>query len=352
MIKLLLFLIPIITGITLELFVFPIDFFTFRVWEAIIKDTDNSLIPGYFYPNMQLDKIEQGDLGHHTPYAVNKSVKWITDRFGYRKRNITQPPEILIIGDSNTAGGALSQEELLSEVLEQKLDKIVYPLAPADVSAYSEHPYFQENTPGIVIFQRVERNIPELELVPVQNDEKHHFLLSKIEDTLKYNSRCQKVAILMDRFKKSIMLHKYRKQLRRYVNNLFRKQEILSEPMFFLQGDKFNNDSSEFKLNYAINVIMSYHHYFLKKNIRFIFLPIPDKENIYYYRMQSKKKPVFLFRLILELQKRNIEVIDTQRAFDHYNLTTNNLLFHLDDTHWNANAVNLTADLIVQRINK
>ena len=80
---------------------------------------------------MEITKIEEGDLAHHTRFAIKKKVKWMTDRYGYRKQNTDRKKhEVVIIGDSNIAGSGLTQEEILSEVLEEQLKDSVYPYAP------------------------------------------------------------------------------------------------------------------------------------------------------------------------------------------------------------------------------
>ncbi len=45
----------------------------------------------------------------------------------------------MIVGDSNIAGSSLSQEELLSEILEKNLGQSVYPLASERLRAVFQH---------------------------------------------------------------------------------------------------------------------------------------------------------------------------------------------------------------------
>ena len=63
-----LFLLPFFLALCLELFILPMDFFTFRVWEAIVVRKYRNLFPGHFYPNMEITKIEEGDLA--TTYQI------------------------------------------------------------------------------------------------------------------------------------------------------------------------------------------------------------------------------------------------------------------------------------------
>ena len=113
-----LFLLPFFLALCLELFILPIEFFTFRVWEAIWVRKYGKILHGPFYPNIEITKIEEGDLAAHTRFAIKKKVRWMTDRYGYRKQNTDlQKHEIVIIGESNIAGSNLTQEDILSEVL-------------------------------------------------------------------------------------------------------------------------------------------------------------------------------------------------------------------------------------------
>ena len=108
--KLSVFLGPFLVALALELFVLPIDFFTFRVHEALVVRKFRNILGGKFYPNRNLLKEEEGDLGHHTKYAFKRTVQWFTDSRGYRKKESGQLKyEVVIIGQSETFGASLTQ---------------------------------------------------------------------------------------------------------------------------------------------------------------------------------------------------------------------------------------------------
>src|ERR1051325_9137182 len=118
LLKLGLFLLPLLALFLVELFVLPIDFFTFRCWEALRVDIDGSLgLPGPFYPNRHLIKYEAGDkLGFRDPNRLK--AEWFTDEFGFRNRPCARPPQqfdYVLLGDSNMVGSALDQAETLAE---------------------------------------------------------------------------------------------------------------------------------------------------------------------------------------------------------------------------------------------
>ena len=96
-----LFLLPFVAAVVVEVFVLPVDFFTFRVWGGIEGGLIHRSLPGFWYPRMKVAKVEEGDLAHHTPCALKKANYWETDRYGYRKKdNPLSVPRIVIIGDS------------------------------------------------------------------------------------------------------------------------------------------------------------------------------------------------------------------------------------------------------------
>lgn len=352
--KFVLFLFPFLALIGIELFILPIDIFTFRVWEALVVTKYRKMFPGLLYPNTEIMKIEEGDLAPHTRFAVKKRVKWITDRYGYRRQNSDlEKYKVVIIGESNIAGSSLSQEEILSEVLENQLKVSVYPYAPvAGISSFLRDSRFIENPPSIVVFARIEREILELSsLGPIKK--KNNKLFLKFRRQIQQNRVIQFVAVQLDRLSKRIMLYYFRACLRRAISGpgYLGSGPVSSPygPTFFLQGEKANEDVPKEKLDKAIEIIKSYNDAVKGRGIRFIFLPIPNKENILYEYLQTKR-PVFLERLISELNCRGIETIDTQKAFEEAFRKNQVLLYHTDDTHWNGNGVRLTADLIVKAV--
>jgi hypothetical protein len=349
-----LFLLPFLLAICFELFVLPIDFFTFRVWEAISVRKYEKILPGPFYPNMEITKIEEGDLAAHTRFAIKKKVRWMTDRYGFRKQNTNlQKHQIVIIGESNIAGVLLTQEEILSEVLEDQLKVSVYPYAPVGgINSFLKDERFIENSPDIVIFARIERELMNLDSLKRIKENK---LSSKIKQQILKNRMIQSLAIQLDRVSKMIMLHYFRASLRRSISTPehLGPEPISSQfgPIFFIQGRGANEDVSREKLDKAIQVIRSYNDAVKRRGIRFIFLPIPNKENIFYEHLETRR-PVFLEQLISELKSYGIETIDTQKAFEEAFQKNRVLLYHTDDTHWNGNAVRIAADLLAKVIGK
>jgi len=361
--KSVLFLIPFLAAIGIELFVLPIDFFTFRVWEALVIRKYYNILPGQFYPNMEVTKMEEGDLAHHTKFAYKRKAKWITDRYGYRKQNSNRVKnEVVVIGDSNIAGSGLTQEDILSEVLERKLKVGVYPLSPGGIDTFLWEMRFRNDPPGIVIFASVERFIFYLPPFKISSNEVSTGFKQQIREMwyrfknqMRQNWLIQCIGVNLDRIYKANMLQYMRASLRRIGSphsEAIPSNSVSSKygPVLFFQGADSNKDVPKDQFDKAVQVIKTYDQLVRSKGIHFIFLPIPEKENIYHEGLHTKK-PVFLEQLISKLKNLGIETVDTQTAFDDA-FQKGVLLYDTDGTHWNENAVKIAADLIKDLIEK
>ncbi|HYA90785.1 MAG TPA: hypothetical protein VEK32_04740 [Thermodesulfobacteriota bacterium] len=353
--KVLLFSCPFLFMIGIELFVLPIDFFAFRVWEALLIIKIRSIFPGHFYPCMEVTKLEiSGDLARHTSFAIPKRVKWITDRYGFRKKDAEgMKPQVVIIGDSNIVGIGLTQEEMLSEVLEGQLKVPVYPYAPVgSINTFLKDFRFKEDSPKIVIVSFIERDI--LNMPPPKASRKGETLLAfyKWRDKIEQTRWVQSVGVMLDRLFKMNMLNYVRAKVGNGTLINFCHFPSKFGPMLFVQGEAANKEVPYERIHKAAETIEAYDQILRKRNIRFIFLPIPNKENIYHDFLPDPRRPVFLEQLIQELKKRKIETVDTQKAFEDEYRKKSALLFFLDDSHWNPRGVRLAADRTVKLIER
>jgi hypothetical protein len=350
--KFFVFLSPFVIALSVELFILPIDFFTFRVWEAVLVKHVRHLLPGPFYPNTDLRRIEEGDLAHHTKFAVKKEVEWKTDRWGYRKGNTDRKRhEIVIIGESNIAGSSLTQKDMLSEILEERLGVSVYPLAPVTVSTFFKDQRFTDYPPTIVIFASVERLIPFIEMPKFPRGKRSNGFLSKLGNRARESRWIQSMAVLLDRLCKGNMRNYFRASLRRRVTGaeVFLPQ---GNPLFFFEGKPVVQKITEAQFGKIVQTLTGYDNLLKQRGIRFIFLPIPNKENFSPGQLEMKEKPLFLNKLIGEMKKKGIETIDSQKGFEEAYRRDSALLFHVDDSHWNPKGVHLIADLTIRLIKK
>ncbi len=313
---------------------------TFRVWESII--THNFNLDRPFYVDRTIHKIEEGDLGYRTKYAVKKDVIWHTDEWGYRNNTAFSNYDIVVTGDSNIAGSTLSQNQTFANSLMEISNFSVYSYSPADINNYLSEKRFIDNPPKIIILASIEREISGLPKInPPQN--------------IKNNKKILFIEKTEDFFDQMLKFSFYREFLAKTTGLLFHRDLIVNDKtgMLFFKAALDARTLNLNNFNETISVIKEYNNYFSDKNIRFIFLPIPDKESVYSAQLPEEYKEYrkydnYLPKLITELKKENIEVVDIYIPFTNKN---DFIFYNLDDTHWNYNAVKLTSNIVLEMIN-
>lgn len=342
LIKLTLLVLPFLLWPLIEVFVLPMNFFTFRVWETISVNKMR-ILSGPFYPNMHIKMEEEGELAPRTKYAEKRLVEWYTDEWGYRNRDTKS--DIILIGDSNITGVKLTQEETIAEVLEDKTGKEVYSFAPATVNRFLATERLHEDPPKVVIVGSIERRIPELPAVGANgfNSKLRNFSGEIIHASPFLNF----LAVNTDRITKLASYQYTMGQINRQFGN---KSYYNFNGEFFLEGEYANREFTDEEIQHFADVIEGYKKALEERGYQFMFLPIPNKENIYYELLPSKKKPSMLQRLLVELDKRNVVYIDTQTPFEHLYNEKGIELYPVDDAHWNKVAVETAAELVARRL--
>lgn len=154
-----LLLLPFLLLLLAELFVLPIDFFTFRVWEAALATPYR--YPGPYYPNLYVKKNkEYGD--HYRegdPAKVQaKPVEWFTDGYGWRNRPEVEKQDkydAVILGDSNIVGSFLDQKDALAEVMGARSNKIAYSYSYGSdhISLYFSDPRMKKKSGALLVVE-------------------------------------------------------------------------------------------------------------------------------------------------------------------------------------------------------
>jgi len=338
---------PFVISFAVELYILPIDFFTLRPWETLtVKSL--KVMNGPFYPNQEVKQIATGEIAPHSPYAVPKPEYWVTDKYGYRNRNINNSPEVVLIGDSFVAGATLSQENILSEALKRRINQEVYSFAAATpdiLSKFLLNKRFQKTPPKTIVFCRSERwvyNSPSIHDQSIKD-----VWQAKIGHVVNDNLALANLVVTLDRIAKWPMYHYFRAKLDRH----FKKPEFnLYQGELFLYGESVNNEVPEKEIKRIGNIIEEYSNVLKEKGIRFIFMPVPNKENIYYQLLPSQQRANFLPRLFADLEARGVEVINLQEPFKHAYYNQKLLLYPKDDNHWNKNGVNIAANLLYNKL--
>jgi len=268
-------------------------------------------------------------------------VEWYTDPYGYRNRDTKN--DVLLIGDSNVTGAKLSQEETLAEVLERQLGRDVYSFAPATINRFLATDRFAENPPELVIVSSIERRIPEL---PAVGD---NSLGSRIRNltgnAISASPFLTSVTVAADRISK---LGLYRRTLAELDRAAGRKEYISYHNEFFMEGEEANREYPEEELDRIADVLEGYRDALQERGMHFVFLPIPNKENIYYQLLPNQKEATFLPQLLRRLEERGVAYVDLQPAFRELYEQQQVQLYPVDDAHWNEVAVQVAAQLLTR----
>jgi hypothetical protein len=327
----------------LELFALPIESFTFRSWEALVVRRLYFALPGPFYPDRTVDMIEEGDLAPHTPLAVKKHVVFTTDSHGYRKRPANDDRwDAVIVGDSFTAGATLTQDDTLSEMLEKRVHERFYPLAPASIGYFLDAERFKNNQPKLVILELMETFIPSG--VPADSAPFAVATTWKQKLLQPLLKPFPRLAVLVDRLDKGIIYANASAMLKRLLKKV---PPAGNTPMLF-RGDPGVLPEQVDGIARGIEAARAVVE---RRGMRFLFLPIPDKETIYWDLRPGIPKPDGLARLIARLKKDGLPVVDTLSAFEAARRRApRDFLYHTDDSHWNPRGVALTADLVAREL--
>lgn len=331
LIKILLFLLPL-SIFFIEGFL-PYDSFTFRPWESLLFKSNRSF---FFYPNTQIDMISTGDLCHHTPNAIKRNEKWIVDDIGFRNNKYIENPDILLIGDSFIAGSSITQDSTLVNQLSQDFNNSIsiYAIAPASFSDFvAMHKKNIFETPKLIIFSKVERVIPE-------------DFNSSVLPNINYKQNISHIDIIIDKIKRHYMVNYLISRLLNSTGNGVRGKN--NSHMFFING--INQEYDPSYCEKTLKIIKKYKKYCDKINVEFLFLPIPNKETVYYDYAGFEKQPNNLSRLVPLFNKNQINIISAIDIYNKHREESNELLYQLDDTHWNTNGIKLISSEIKKYI--
>ena len=89
-----------------------------------------------------------------------------------------------------------------------------------------------------------------------------------------------------------------------------------------------------------------------QQGIRFILVPIPQRETVYSDELKIKIERKFYHDLIEVMKQKNIEALDLETIFKNDYMKNKKYLYFTDDVHWNAEGVRLAADELIKILNK
>jgi alginate O-acetyltransferase complex protein AlgJ len=345
--RLLVFLVPLLHLPLLEIVALRHGWFTFRVWEmmqiASVQALPEAarLMPGPFYPDQRVTMWETGDLGHHSRWAVRTRSTWETDRYGYRSADFGLPgPEIVLVGDSMAAGSSLDQSSTLGAALARRTGRRVATMARASMLDYLRHERFRVAPPKVVILESAERfsdgisgcvnQEPVVKMVD-QRPWRDRWLLTYLvarDEYEKYPARAWLQA--------------------RQAGPTVPAHVATDGRMLFLSGTWAPRPPDVF--DKVVAAASSCRDLLALRGIKFMFFVVPEKETVYFDRVPGGMKSVYASTLVARVRSARVATVDLVRVFADWRAAHQELLYNLDDTHWNATGVGLAADAIASAL--
>lgn len=338
--KFLIFISPVVLVAIIETFVLPPHFFTLRCGEALSFSKD---LPkdGTYYPNFEISMHEKGDLMPHILQASAHATTWKTDRLGFRNDSLVSDPDILLIGDSFLLGVSLDQSQTLSRTLATMLDPNtkIYSMASFTFNEYyslQKRGLFSK--PKMIIYVQVERDIPQ----PFDS------LSASIPKNKPWVRAFKNsgMSVIADRLLRFYSIEAIKAPIKGHREDM---QSPVDAHMYFLQGPQ-SVICSKNHLEQTAKSLRSFKKYCDSQHIHFLYIPMPNKETVYYDLVPFQTQPHYLLQLDSLLCSQQIPAINTLRLYNEQRNQSPALLYQLNDTHWNANAVKLVAAEIVKRL--
>jgi hypothetical protein len=327
----------------------PWDAFCFRTWDAVavsrrlyevvglgpVHMPARTTLPGPWLPRISIRKVETGDLGHHTPFGIPRQVVWQTDEDGFRISPDKTSPRLVIVGDSETVGTGLSQEETFAEVLRREQGIPAYPFATADLQTYLSCPRWNKEPPPYVLYERIERFARDGVEPPKENAPPTHRKLN--------NRLLQEVEVALNRMDRLISI----KYLQTLLNG--RKPPIERQGILFLQGEDDGPEPQPPQIEAWVRSLRAYAEILRERGTQFAILVVPDKESTYADLLPDAQPRNFLSRYRSEVQRSGLNWIELEADFVASRRQGQEPQ-QADDTHWSAHGVRLAARNVAQWI--
>ncbi len=135
-------------------------------------------------------------------------------------------------------------------------------------------------------------------------------------------------------------------QLPHKVPNAYQQHD---QQMLFKLYETRPDKISASEMNSIASRIKAFRDEFAKSNVRFVFVPVPSKESIYLPGLEDRGWKIQ--EMLLRSKALGVEYVDIQTPFlSEASMHPKQLIYQLDDTHWNEAGVSLAADHITKKL--
>jgi hypothetical protein len=307
------------------------------------------------------DNTKYGEL-YHFNYILDfrEKIPPVQKKYQYTNSHPSlKDADIYTFGDSFFD---FARHEQFSKRLGKILNKKVYFAHNGYPLQYFYDRKFKNNKPKILIYEQVERYVPDKFMaehkivVNVDNRSSILKIAAHVKDLLFYSRSEQLYDALMKRsyFTTSIytLVSTIKFRLFGYISNKTPVYTLkYAKPWLYYQ-DQVNNEMTSFYYKFSDaemdticnNVKKLETELKEKYNIYLILLPLPAKYTVTHYLINNDKYNNFLPRLYKGLDERGIKYINVYSDF----MKEGEKLYYGTDSHWNKNGIDLALKKTVQ----
>ena len=322
------------------------EFFAFRAWEIVRQETDQRP----FAPSIRFEMDIFGDLANKLKVKKFRQYRhqvFTTDPYGFRNKEASANRycPIVVTGDSDMAGSSLSDDETFSSQLSSLLNAPVYNYAPFTPIDFLEDKRFMKRPPKILIWGNVERFI--------DGEIYRRYTWNKGNRGNNREKEQGNETFFRKPRLSAHMAQQVFQELRWHMTGLMHESiyHIDQESMmlFYTPGVKqLGRDRVDRDFATIVAGIGRIRQRLLEKDIILLFLPIPDKENIYRHMLPGEtpgkdRLHPFLVDLRVALSESGIHNIDIYNIYEKLSQNEPYLYFR-DDTHWSPAGVKAAAE--------
>lgn len=327
--------------------VLPSETWYFRPWEYTAGHH------GLRRPNARLTvRNAYGDLGNFIGdprLQKRRTITFTTDENGFRNTDVTPEADIWIVGQSFMAGAGNDDDDAPASQLSRALDRPVYAFAPANMSDALKSGAIDANQPSHVIWGIVERNLKETndEMTELRNmtDCFDAYESSTIDRLKAYVKRVifHPTDYVRHSIVKTYAIRSFKLLRYRLTGTHMTSVTVGKEGMLFLTEtiNMTRMNANERGFSAVVQAVENVHDCLAQKNVRLIFVPIPNKASIYSALLPDDDnldiEPHPLQRLHESLKAKDVATVNAYRELR--NASTAMRLYHPDDTHWNPQGI-------------
>ena len=334
----------------------------------VLRDPDGPA----FLPNQDVVQTAYGDLAyknHLVAFQRERTVRFRTDAHGYRNPPsvndgpldvLRAVPRVVVLGDSFVIGVSLDDEQTLTQQLGNRLGEPVYNFGcyqGAHITRFLADERFRRAPPEVVVLMLAARHVEAIEFKPKSKPQRSAWASTPpLSWLLDVPAAISDVKFPLERDNGLRALAKSGLSAARYrFAGTVGWGEILvveDEPRLALSlaQQSLYDTPEKRRVEATANGVARFRDQLAERGITLLFSQIPESGILYEDAFAPElptPRPRVYDLLYEAVQERGVEIVD---LLPQYMAARSPYLFLPADTHWNARCVELTADVLVERV--